>query len=146
MGPLPFRNFRIHPGGWVLSAGSFPGKKVDVNDEQVRFASSMNIVLGVWLIFSPFIIGYAGSTRALWDALIVGVAISVLAWYRTLRPTRSLLPSWINLLLGLWLAVSPFVLRMTSIDSAMRNDITIGIGVAFFAIVALALSTGARRA
>ncbi len=125
---------------------AFSGKKASLGNEQVRFASGMNIALSLWLIFSPFLLGYAGSALALWDALIVGVAMFLLSSYRTLRPSRSMLPSWINLLLGIWLAISPFLLRLTGVDSAMWNDITIGIAVFFFAIVGLALTTRAPGA
>src|SRR5512138_3743071 len=100
-----------------------PREKVEVNDEQVRFGSGMNIMLALWLIFSPFLLGYAGNVLAVANALIVGIAVLVLASLRTVRPARSALPSWINLLLGAWLAVSPFALRLTSVDTAMWNDL-----------------------
>ncbi len=115
-----------------------------MNDEQVRFASGMNIMLALWQIFSPFLLGYADNALALWNGLIVGAAILVLAWLRTVRPTRSALPSWINLLLGAWLAVSPFALGITSVDMAMWNDITVGISVVFFSLTGLALTTTHR--
>ncbi len=97
----------------------------------------MNISLALWQVFSPFILGYASSPLALWDGLIVGLVILVLAWYRMLRPTSAATASWVNLVLGAWLAVSPFILGLTSVNAALWNDITIGIAVVFFAAVGL---------
>jgi hypothetical protein len=54
-------------------------------------------------------------------------------------------PSWINLLLGAGLAVSPFGLRSTSYAAAMWNDITIGLAVVFFAVTGLALTAREPR-
>lgn len=38
-----------------------------------------NIVLGTWLVVSPWLIGFSGLEPALWNAVIVGAAIAVLA-------------------------------------------------------------------
>ncbi len=116
-----------------------------MNNEQVRFASGLNITLALWLIFSPVILGYAGNAVALWDALLVGVAVLALAWLRTIRPARSMILSAVNVLLGAWLAVSPFALGMTSLNTALWNDITVGLSVVFFAVVGLALTVPASE-
>ena len=39
----------------------------------------VNLVLGVWLFFSPWILSYAGLYDAMWNSLIVGFLIAVLA-------------------------------------------------------------------
>ncbi len=97
----------------------------------------MNISFAFWQVFSPFILGYAFSPWALWDGLLVGLIILVLAWYRMLRPTASVIPSWINVVLGAWLAISPFVLGFTPVFGALWNDLTIGIAVVVFSAVGL---------
>ncbi|HTP00155.1 MAG TPA: SPW repeat protein [Anaerolineales bacterium] len=97
----------------------------------------MNIGFGIWLLLSPFLLGYAAATLALWDALIVGVAILTLAWLRMLRPARSVNPGWGNQLLGAWLAISPFVLGFAASGAAKWNDIAIGLSVIFFTSVGL---------
>ncbi len=111
-----------------------------MNNEQVRFASGMNVTLALWLIFSPLILGYAGSAVALWDALNVGVAVLVLASIRLLRPTASTILGWVILLLGAWLAISPFALGLTSVNAVLANNITVGISIAFFSIVGLLIT------
>jgi hypothetical protein len=39
----------------------------------------VNAALGAWLIVSPFILGFGSLTAALWNQLIVGVVVLVLA-------------------------------------------------------------------
>lgn len=39
----------------------------------------INLLLGVWLILAPFVLGYSDTNKALWSDLIVGVVIVILA-------------------------------------------------------------------
>lgn len=38
-----------------------------------------NLTAGVWLILSPWILGYANQSGLLWNSVIVGLAVSVLS-------------------------------------------------------------------
>ena len=38
-----------------------------------------NIALGVWLVISPWIVGFSGLMAAMWNAVILGAVIAVLA-------------------------------------------------------------------
>ncbi|MGA7270059.1 MAG: SPW repeat protein, partial [Acidimicrobiia bacterium] len=38
-----------------------------------------NLVLGVWLLLAPFVIGYWSTTAALWNDVILGLIVAVLA-------------------------------------------------------------------
>ncbi len=116
-----------------------------MHNEQVRFASGLNIAFALWQLASPFLLGYAGNAVALWDALLTGAAILALSAVRMRRPNGSVMPGWVNLLIGLWLAASPFALGLTSNASAMWNDITVGISVAVFALAGLGLTDFAAR-
>ncbi|MDP1718892.1 MAG: SPW repeat protein [bacterium] len=39
-------------------------------------------ILGVWLIVSPFILGYWRVSSALWSQIVVGVLISLIAMWQ----------------------------------------------------------------
>nr|WP_281166742.1 SPW repeat protein [Thermus igniterrae] len=39
----------------------------------------LNVLLGVWLILSPWLLGFSGVGNAMWNALIVGVLVGALA-------------------------------------------------------------------
>lgn len=98
----------------------------------VRWQDSVNLVLGLWLAVSPWALGFATQEAAMWNALLVGLAIAVLAlaalwafqkWHE-----------WINAALGAWLMVSPQVLGFATLQAAMWNNAIVGL-----AVIALAL-------
>jgi hypothetical protein len=42
------------------------------------------VILGIWLICAPFILGYSSAAGALWDDIIVGVLVASLGcWAAT---------------------------------------------------------------
>ncbi len=44
----------------------------------------LNVLLGLWLIVAPFLIGYSKtSAGALWNDIIVGLAVGILAFIGT---------------------------------------------------------------
>lgn len=89
-------------------------------------------IVGVWEVLAPFILGYAGVTAAVWDAVIIGVAVIVLAIWSALSNnlgmSRAL--NWITAIIGLWLIVAPFILGFTGVAVALWNAIIVGIVIA----------------
>jgi hypothetical protein len=47
--------------------------------EQSTWASWLNVVLGAWLVVAPYALGYSGVMYALWNDIVVGLGIIVLA-------------------------------------------------------------------
>ena len=84
---------------------------------------------GVWELLAPFILGYADIAVAVWNAIIVGIALIALgAWAaltKTANTERNL--DWVTAAVGLWLVLSPFVLGFAVITVAMWNAIIVGI-------------------
>lgn len=39
-----------------------------------------NVFLGAWLVAAPFALGYVALTAALWNDILVGLTVMVLAW------------------------------------------------------------------
>ncbi len=112
----------------------------DRNKENaISWASGINLILGVWLFISPWIITYVAS-EARWNDLIVGAAIVLFSWIRLVSRDRTGVPSWVNLLLGLWLIFAPFVMHYVS-DGQRWNSVIVGVIVAV-----LALTSGAAGA
>ncbi len=100
-------------------------------NQQVRTASGLNILFGLWLIISPFVLSFAGST-GMWDAVIVGVIGIVLAWIRYANPANAPVLSWINALLGVWLIISPFLFGMAGVTALLWDYIIVGIAFVVF--------------
>lgn len=100
----------------------------------VRTASGLDVLAAIWLIFAPFILGYSGVTAAVWNDIIVGIVIGVLAISRTTREgVKVAWPSWVNVILGIWLIFAPFILGYSTNTAALWNDIILGIIVAVLA-------------
>jgi hypothetical protein len=96
---------------------------------QARSASGCNVLLGCWLIASPWIFGYTSDISAFWNGIAVGALIAVLAASRFSSPRSGLGSSWLNVLLGLWTIASPWVYGYAANGAAMWDCIAVGIVV-----------------
>ena len=55
----------------------------------MRWLSRVQIVLGIWILVSPWILGYASFTPALWSSIISGSAVALLGlWGLFGEPTE----------------------------------------------------------
>jgi hypothetical protein len=112
-----------------------------VAPESARTASILNILAGIWLIIAPFIVGFGGLTAPMVNSVVLGAVVLILAAIRTANPLRGQGLSWINLLLGIWLIISPWVVGFASAAAATRNTVIFGIVVGILAIWNLIAST-----
>ena len=90
---------------------------------------------GLWEAVAPFILGYSASTTPLWDAIIFGAALVILGVWAALSNQEGVDKAldWINVVLGAWLVIAPFVLGYTALVAALWNDIIVGIVVVVLA-------------
>jgi hypothetical protein len=92
-----------------------------------------NLILGGILFFSPWLFNLPAGSESQ-NALISGIVIVVLSI--AALAAFVIWEEWLNLIVGLWLIVSPWVLKFQG-TSAMRIDVVIGIIVAVLAAVEL---------
>jgi hypothetical protein len=92
-----------------------------------------NLLLAVFLFASPWLLAIANHTAAV-DLQAGGMAIAILSLMALVAFANW--EEWANLLLGIWLIVSPWVLGFTH-TRAMHCSIGIGATVAFLALVEL---------
>jgi hypothetical protein len=104
-------------------------QRISVPEQSSRWSSLVNVFLGAWIIISPFVLGLH-VPKAIWNNVVVGVLVGTLAIVRWRIDQRGW--SWVNLFLGIWLVISPFVLVLSS--AAMLNNVILGIMVAAFAL------------
>ena len=97
-------------------------------------ASSLNLLAGAWLIISPFVLDFGLVHTPMWNAVIVGIVVAVFAATRAYLPHRAVGLSWLDVALGIWLIVSPFVLRYTSVPAAMNNALIVGVIICLFGL------------
>lgn len=98
-----------------------------------RWQDDVNLVLGVWLFLSPWLLLYgAEQATAAWNAHVVGIVIAALSLaalviYRQWE-------EWLAVLFAAWLIVSPWILGYGAFTTAIWNQIVVGIVVLVLAL------------
>jgi len=97
-------------------------------------AELVNILLGIWLIFSPFLLGFSQNASAKWTNIAVRIALVLVA----------LVGGWAEgavqglvIPLGVWLFAAPFVLGSPAAAFLANN-----VCMAFFVVAAGANTEG----
>lgn len=103
--------------------------------------SAVTFLAGTWLIMAPVLRTYTDGA-ANWNAVITGIAITVLAIARAVVTRHVPWLTMANVVLGVWLVVAPFVLAHEAGDTAqaVANDVIVGLVVMISATAATALS------
>lgn len=113
-----------------------------MKDWGVRLPSGLNVIAALWLIASPWVLGFEARDGAVWTSVIVGAVVAVLAGIRMINPDAPRLLSWINFALAVWLLLAPRVLGYAPTHPAARTDAMI---VALAVMALSALSALAQR-
>ena len=97
---------------------------------------------GIWLVLAPFLLSYSDITGAVWNDILVGVVVAILAWIRVGRPLFNEGVGWTNLVLGVWLIVAPFVIGYGASTVALWKDVIVGVVVVVLAAMSAISSQG----
>jgi hypothetical protein len=91
----------------------------------------LNVLVGAWLFFSPWLLKYSTMEKAAWDSYILGAAIALFALWTFFVPKAW--EEWTIAILGVWLVASPLVLGFSSQSDATWNIEIVGAAVMIFA-------------
>ncbi|GAA1265382.1 SPW repeat protein [Sphaerisporangium rubeum] len=116
-------------------AGSMPVAQV---------TEGLNIVSGLYLAISPWIVGFSGFSRLAVNNLITGLALAVLAMGFASAYGRTYGLSWIAPVIGLWTIIAPFVLRSVSASTVWSN-VVIGTIILLLGLGAMAFGMMRRK-
>jgi len=109
-----------------------------------RWQDWLNFLVGLWTLFSPWILGFAtGMGIAARTAWILGAAIVVFAGIAVSIPK-----AWeegLNIILGLALLISPWALSYTDMAKPTSNAMIAGLLVIIFAVWAMLMDTAIQR-
>lgn len=120
-----------------------PGALVSDWRSTVFTASGLNVVAGLWLIAAPFVLDY-GRGDPLWNDIVFGGVIALLAIARVVGAHRAEWLSWTVVAVGIWVFVS--ALWLDHGLTAAVNDMMVGCLVAIFGVAsAMATHDGKRR-
>ena len=100
----------------------------------------LNLILGIWMIVSPWALRYQTdmtlnavmSNAATSNAVILGILIAAAALVALFRVMAW--EEWVNVVLGIWLVVSPFILGFNGLMNALWNQVVVGVVVGILAI------------
>lgn len=88
----------------------------DYDSNTMKWVSMIVALVGLWIAASPFI--YETTEMAMWNNVLVGTAIAVIAGYNFYRMSdrRVASPGSASLvaLLGLWTIAAPFIIEVQS--------------------------------
>jgi hypothetical protein len=103
------------------------------SDREDAAINGVNAALGVILLISPWLIGFATEPSATWSAVIGGAVISVMALAAFTRLLEW--EEWINLIAGLCVAASPWLLGFMPVAGATWTHLIVGLMVAALAAI-----------
>lgn len=91
----------------------------------------VNVILGIGLALSPWLFAYTGETTAAWNAWVVGAAIALVAIGALVAFAQW--EEWVNLILGVWAILAPWLLGFSAITAALYTHMIVGLIVAVLA-------------
>lgn len=102
------------------------------------------LLLGAWLFISPWVMEYPSEMlNATWNAHILGIAIVVFSAFAVYMPR-----TWeegINIALGIWMIISPWVLGFASYRDVTTNAVVVGFLVTALAVWSMARDRSIRK-
>jgi O-antigen/teichoic acid export membrane protein len=98
-----------------------------------RVINALNVVLGLCLFLSPFLLGFTHQIAAATTAWLSGGLIAFTAFIALTDFEEW--EEWINLIVGLWVTIAPWLFGFAGVTYAMWSHAGIGLAVAILAAV-----------
>jgi hypothetical protein len=92
----------------------------------------VSVVMGVWLIVSPWVLGVHAPLQAIGNFVAIGIVLGAFALTEMFIPEAW--EEWSELVLGAWLIASPWVLEFTDMRVAVQNAVACGLVVSVLAL------------
>jgi hypothetical protein len=102
----------------------------------MKGASWVNLVLGIWLVFAPWALQFAGAAAA--NSVIFGFLVLIVAAASLSVQPSNHASAWMNLFLGIWVFISPWAIGFTFVPLAFWNSFLIGAAIVVFALLRMA--------
>ena len=102
------------------------------NPSAKRWQDQLILLLGLWLFITPWVFTYPIPSPQAWNAFVAGAVIAILAAFELYQTYF-----WavvVNLLLGIWVAISPWVMKVSTDRELMWNELIVGVAVIVLAL------------
>jgi hypothetical protein len=97
----------------------------------------INLLLGIWLLFAPFVLGFAAiANGAAIGNGILGIVLVVTSVWILQASAPPPAVGWFQSLCGIWLVLAPFIRGFRQVTHAMADDVTVGIIITLVALTA----------
>jgi hypothetical protein len=94
------------------------------------------VLLGIWLVVSPFVLNYTRVPAAMWNSIAVGFVVALTALARgTGRAYKQTGCNWLNVFSAIWLIISPFILGFSKQLRPLWNDVILGVLVGLSVLI-----------
>lgn len=101
--------------------------------ESKRWQDGLIVYIGIYLFFSPFIMGFYSEIPARsWNFFLAGIAAIALAATAIRQRTRW--QTQANMAVGLWLIVSPWIVGFSRVIDGRNDAIALGVMIALMAL------------
>jgi hypothetical protein len=97
---------------------TFSDKRVD------RVQDWLNLALAVLLFISPWALGFRDEPVATWNAWVCSVIVAVFSIAALVNFAEW--EEWVNLAVGAWLVISPWILQFAHARSALWTELILG--------------------
>lgn len=98
--------------------------------ERVHWQDWASLALGLWLVASPWVLGFSGNDVATWNAMLFGLGVVALELADVYYPDPW--PERVGALIGVWVAISPVVLGFAGELPAMVSTSLAGVLIVVF--------------
>ena len=87
----------------------------------------INLILGIWLVVSPFALGYSSTMAATANDVVLGILFLGCSAWIVAGMRAPIAVSWFEILCSIWLIATPFVQNYQRLPHVMTNDVTVGV-------------------
>ena len=93
------------------------------------------VLVGLWLVVSPWVVGAAASQSSRLNAIVTGILIVLLAAGNIWGAARSRVLSWLVVVLGAWAIIAPFAFGEPASSAWTWSSVITGVIVAALGLV-----------
>jgi hypothetical protein len=105
-----------------------------------HWRDAASLILGIWLAVSPWVLSYGAENAATCNACVSGIAIAAVTAAAIMAYRKW--EKWLNAILSAWLIVSPFLLGYMWLDSALWNQMVVGVLVGILSLSTAVVEPG----
>lgn len=84
-------------------------------------------LLGLWMFASPWLFAYTDQAMPAWNSYVSGAIVLILSLAALVN--FAVWEEWINVVVGLWLIASPWLLTYAGMASMTWNQVIVGLAV-----------------